>query len=292
MSVLTTYKKHLETVGKSPHTVRAYSQDLAAFARWFEQTTGEDLIPRAVDSRDIQEYRGYLMVRGRAPATVNRQLIALRGFFRWAKQEGLVADSPFEVIERVLVKEQRDVAPRWLNRKEQLALLRAVRKRGSKRDLAIIQTLLGTGLRISELAALSVSDLELSERKGWLRVRQGKGGKAREVPLDRRTRQAIQGYLEERQGDGSKRLFMGQRGPLREPGINYLVTKYGYQAQLEGCTSHTLRHTYGKNLVDAGVPLDQVAALLGHESLDTTRVYTRPSKSDLERAVRRAAGEL
>jgi len=66
---------------------------------------------------------------------------------------------------------------------------------------------------------------------------------------------------------------LGQRGPLGEPAINYLVNKYAYQAQLEDCTSHTLRHTFGKNLVDAGTPLDQVATLLGHESLET-KVYT------------------
>jgi len=87
-------------------------------------------------------------------------------------------------------------------------------------------------------------------------------------------------------------LFGGQRGPIGEPGINYLVKKYAYQARLEDVTCHTLRHTFGKNLVDAGTPLDQVAALLGHESLDTTKVYTRPNREDLVRAVRRAAGEL
>ena len=85
---------------------------------------------------------------------------------------------------------------------------------------------------------------------------------------------------------------MGQRGPLNERGIDYLVRKYAYQARLENCTAHTLRHTFAKNLVDAGTPLDQVATLLGHESLDTTKIYTRPSRGDLERAVRRAAGEL
>jgi len=92
--------------------------------------------------------------------------------------------------------------------------------------------------------------------------------------LDNRTRKALSSYLEERREDGSKRLFLGQRGPLSEAGINYLVTKYAYQARLMDCTSHTLRHTFAKNLVDAGTPLDQVATLLGHESLDTTRVYT------------------
>jgi site-specific recombinase XerD len=291
-NVLKTYQRRLETVGKSPHTVRAYILDLAAFSRWFEQTSGESLDLRAVDPRDIQEYRSYLLRRGLTPATINRRLIALKRFFAWARREGLIADDPFEVIEQVLVKEQKDTAPRWLDRREQLALLRAVRRGGSRRDLAIVQTLLGTGLRISELAALRVSDVELSERGGWLHVRAGKGNKARDIPLDNKTRQAISAYLEERQEDGSERLFLGQRGPLREPGINYLVAKYAYQARLEQCTSHTLRHTYGKNLVDGGVPLDQVATLLGHESLDTTRIYTRPSKSDLERAVRHAAGEV
>jgi site-specific recombinase XerD len=199
----------------------------------------------------------------------------------------------------VLVKEQRDVAPRWLTRQEQLALVRTVRAGGSQRDLAIIQTLLGTGLRISELAALTVSDVEISDRKGTLYVRSGKGGKARQIPLDKQTRQALSNYLVERKPassadreDGNERLFLGQRGPISEPGINYLVTKYAYQARLEGCSSHTLRHSFGKNLVDAGTPLDQVATLLGHESLDTTRIYTRPSQKDLERAIRRAAGEV
>jgi site-specific recombinase XerD len=157
---------------------------------------------------------------------------------------------------------------------------------------AIIQTLLGTGLRISELAALKVSDAEISDRKGILYVRAGKGGKARQIPLDKQTRHALSNYLDEREEEGSERVLLGQRGPISEPGINYLVTKYAYQARLEDCTSHTLRHSFAKNLVDADTPLDQVATLLGHESLDTTSVYTRPSQRDLERAVRRAAGEL
>ena len=70
------------------------------------------------------------------------------------------------------------------------------------------------------------------------------------------------------------------------------MKKYAYQARLEDVTAHTLRHSFAKNLVDAGTPLDQVAILPGHESLDTTRIYTQPSGRDLERAVQRAAGEI
>ena len=283
------YEEYLDRVGKSANTVKAYAHDIAAFAQWFAQATGDGFHPQAVDPREIQEYRGYLVHQGLSPATVNRRLIALRGFFRWAKQEDLAPESPFEAMEKVLVKEQQDTAARWLERPEQLALLRAVRKGGNRRDLAIIQTLLGTGLRISELAALKLSDLEMSERKGWIHVRQGKGSKARDIPLSNRTRRALLAYLDGRQEDGSERLFLGQRGPLTEAGIHYLVTKYAYQAKLEECTSHTLRHTFAKNLVDAGVPLDRVASLLGHESVDTTRIYTTPSEQDLQREVERVA---
>lgn len=91
---------------------------------------------------------------------------------------------PFDALESVFLKEQKNTAPRWLARNEQQALLRAVREKGRRHDLAVIQTLLGIGLRISELAALKVSDLDISERKGTLQVRAGKGAKAREIPLD------------------------------------------------------------------------------------------------------------
>jgi len=81
-------------------------------------------------------------------------------------------------------------------------------------------------------------------------------------------------------------VFVGQKGErLRPPGIYYLIKKYGYEARIENISPHTLRHTFGKNLVDAGVPLDRVATLLGHSSLNTTRIYTIPSQADLQDAV-------
>ena len=132
-SLIDQYRDRLIRVGKSPHTVKAYIHDVAAFASWFHQTTGEVFDPQVVDPREIQEYRGYLLRQGRKPATINRRLIALRSFFRWAVQKGLATESPFEAMEKVLVKQQKDTSPRWLDRKEQLALVRAVKKRGRTR---------------------------------------------------------------------------------------------------------------------------------------------------------------
>ena len=83
---------------------------------------------------------------------------------------------------------------------------------------------------------------------------------------------------------------MGKRGEhLKSSGIRDLVQRYTYDARLEEVTSHTLRHTFGKNLVDAGAPLNWVASLLGHESVDTTRIYTTPSEQDLQREVEKVA---
>jgi len=290
--VVTDYQEYLEQTGKSANTVKAYVHDVGAFASWFEQTTGDELAPGVVDPREITDYRSFLLQRGSSPATVNRRLVSLRRYFLWAKKQGMISDSPFEMLEKVRVKEQNSVAPRWLTRKEQLALLRAVRQGENQRDLAIIQMLLGAGLRISESAALKVPDIELNDRSGWVYVRTGKGMKPRSVPLSVHVRKALQAYLKTRPDEDEESLFLGQRGPLSEWGIHAIVKKSAYQARLEDVTAHTLRHSFAKNLVDAGTPLDQVAILLGHESLDTTKIYTQPSERDLERTVQRAAGEI
>jgi integrase/recombinase XerC len=177
------------------------------------------------------------------------------------------------MLERVRVKEQKDVAPRWLTRREQLAILRAVRQGNSQRDLAIIQMMLGAGLRISEVAALKVLDIEISERSGWVHVRVGKGMKPRSIPLNIHVRKALQAYLKIRSDEDTDDLFIGQRGPLSEWGIHAIVKKYAYQARLEDVTAHTLRHSFAKNLVDAGTPLDQVATLLGHRPITKLTIY-------------------
>lgn len=182
------YSIYLDRAGNRPNTVLAYTQDVVRFGEWFLTTTGRPFHPQAVDPRDIGEYRGHLLQRNKKPATINRGLIALKRYFAWALREGHSTDSPFEVLERFLVKEQTDTSPRWLTHKQQRALIRSVREGQSRRDMAIVQTLLGTGLRVSELTALQVTDLSIKDRSGHILVREGKGGKARTVPLDNQTR--------------------------------------------------------------------------------------------------------
>ena len=290
--LLENYVAELRRTGKSANTIKAYRIDLVEFSKWYCIRTNHDFNPSALDSQDVVDYRTFTLAQNLKSASINRRLTSIRKFFDWAVATKLIPANPLEAIHKLLVKDQnQQTAPKWLDRNQQLALLREVRKGKNLRDYAIFQTFLGTGLRISELAVLTLDDVEINERSGWVRVRSGKGTKSREIPLDLKTRQAIEEYKGVRPTSASNRLFLGQRGPTNPEGINYLVAEYARRAGLD-CTPHTLRHSYAKTLVDAGIPLDQVATLMGHESLDTTKIYTKPSRADLEQAVRKAAGEI
>jgi integrase/recombinase XerD len=187
---------------------------------------------------------------------------------------------------------RRRRAPKWLERREVDKLIRAIERYGNKRDLAIVLTLRHTGLRVSELANLQLSDVETSERKGSLTVRSGKGSKFRVLPLNVDVRRAIEAYQEVRPATPDTHLFIGRFGQgLKARAIENLVEKYARLAGLEGVTPHTLRHSFGKHTLDAGGDLVSVAALLGHQRLETTAIYTTPSQRDLEKAVDRLVSE-
>ena len=274
----------LERQETSPKTRDAYRLDLLHFASWFARTVGEAFSPEAVTPTDIREYRGHLMnVEKRQPATVNRRLAALRRFFQWAKATGLAKELPTDDIKGVASSPR---APHWLDKRDVDRLIRTVERHGNTRDLAIVLVLRHTGIRVSELSSLMLGDVEISERKGALTVRSGKGGKFRVLPLNVDARRAIAAYLEVRPAVSADQLFIGQRGQgISSRAVELLVTKYGRLAGLEDVTPHTLRHSFGKHALDAGADLVSVSALLGHQRLETTAIYTTASARDLERVV-------
>lgn len=190
----------------------------------------------------------------------------------------------------MLVKGVQSVprGPKSLEKREVDRLVRAVEQDRSKRNLAIIHLLRHTGLRVGELCALRLSDVVSSERRGTVTVRSGKGNKHRVVPLNNDARKAIREYLDVRPKIGDDHLFIGQRGdPLRPQGVELLVKQYATQAGLENVTPHVLRHSFARQALDSGTDLVTVATLLGHQRLETTAIYTKPSERDLEKAVER-----
>ncbi len=283
MEVLTRFENHLLARGLSAGTVSVYLGHLRRFFSWLEGTYGEADV-KAVTPLDVADYRRCLKEKNRKPAAVNNALAAVSSFFAWAKAAGLAEADPTEGAKRV--PEQKP-APKWLDRRELGALVRAVQKHGSKKDQALIALLLHTGLRISEAVSLKKDDVVIRERSGWVAVRSGKGGKYREVPLNATVRRVLGEYLSGLDGEW---LFPGKNGPMTRRAAEKAVAKYARIAGVDA-TPHSFRHTFCKMLVDAGESLDRVAALAGHENLNTTARYTRPGKTDLEAAVEKLAWE-
>jgi site-specific recombinase XerD len=179
--------------------------------------------------------------------------------------------------------------PSALDRLDMNRLMRAVYKEEIVRDIAIMELLLNTGLRVGEVEELRVDDIEITDRKGNLIVRQGKGGKFRVVPLNKDVRRALTDYNNERSQIDTTALFVSKRKQrLTANAIWRLVKKYGELAGLLEVHPHSLRHTFGTRLVrEHNIDLVTAAQLMGHSSVQTTAIYTRATQVDLDNAVER-----
>lgn len=280
-------------------TVRGYLADLEHFAFWFHQINGELLSPERLTPTDLKSYKQHLLVTERRKAsTVNRRLAALSAYAKWALSKGIIQSDPTVNIKSV---KQVASAPQWLDKQEQFALQRTIERDlqlsvlrypkrwvTRRRDASITLFLLNTGLRLGELTAMRLKDVRLSERKGSLLVQNGKGGKQRTVPLNAEARKALQDWLSIRPQNESDAVWLTVEGETESLGgrtIQRVLWRYAQEAGLEELTPHILRHTFAKNLVNQGVGLEKVAALLGHANLNTTRLYITPDAHDLEIAV-------
>ncbi len=294
---LTNFQNYLDDQDLSPLTIKGYLSDLNHFARWFEQTNGEQLTVQRITPTDVKEYKHFLLgVERRKAGTVNRRLAALAALCKWARQTKQITSDPTENIKGVAGVVR---GPKWLDKHEQHSLMRAIEndlelakknypKRWvtRRRDASMVLFLLHTGLRLSEAINLQMSDIQLSERKGSVLVQNGKGNKQRSVPLNSDARKALQEWNEVRpQSDHLWMTVEGEHESLSGRTVQRVLQRYAKTADVKELTPHICRHTFAKNLVDNGVGLEKVAALLGHSSLNTTRIYIVPSERDLELAV-------
>jgi integrase/recombinase XerC len=228
------------------------------------------------------------------PATVNRRLHALRRFCRWAVRAGWLPEDPSEEVQTI--RTGRRGQPRGLQEAEVHALLRAAGQSGrglAKRNYALVQLMLQTGLRVGEVAALKRADLMVYDRSGSVRVREGKGRKDREVPLNATVRRALTLYWKSLESvKPEDPLFASERGsPMSLRSMQAIVSELGRRAQLRRLpvSAHTLRHTFALGyLRENPGKLVELANLLGHDSLDTTALYTQPSREDLAESLERS----
>jgi site-specific recombinase XerD len=272
--------------GLAPLTVLAYRHDVELFLKWFEAIKGGKRELADLTTADVLSYRQHLVNIARLRAsTINQRLQAIRRLCAWAVNRRALKSNPAAAVKSLRMA--RRGQPAGLTEPEVHALLRVAgeSKRGhAKRNYGLLQLLLQTGLRVSEVTSLKVGDVQVRERSGEVRVRQGKGSRERELPLNASARRAVRAYIQIRpDAQAGEPLFLSDRHRAMSPrAVQTLLQRLARRAKIERLrvTPHRMRHTFSLNYLRQNPgKLVQLAALLGHESLDTTAIYCAPNRA-------------
>src|SRR5271170_4752377 len=261
--------------GLSPNTVTAYRQDLAKFALFAQKRR---LALAAVSKDDLVDFLAALYRQKLESKSVARNLVTLRNFFRFAQMHELIAEDPSINLESPKI---RRTLPGYLRLEEVERLLEQpdAKTAFGLRDRAMLEVLYSTGLRVSELIGLRVTDLDA--KVGCIRCI-GKGDKERIVPAGRKALGMVEKYLREARpkllgkGVSSQALFVNRRGgSLSRVGVWKILSAYGRRAGLRvALTPHMLRHSFATHLLERGADLRSVQLMLGHADISTTQIYT------------------
>jgi integrase/recombinase XerD len=273
--------------GLSPRTQEAYRRDLRRFAEYAEAKAA--LAPLDITARLLREYVYHLKDLGLSPASIRRNVSAVRTYFRFLTGDGIVVRDPSERLE---------TPKRWRTLPDVLTVDEVKRLIASPtlddplvfRDRALLELAYGAGLRVSEWITLGVRDLLLDD--GLVRVF-GKGSKERLVPIGRSAIGAAAIYLRElrpklERGEGKGVLFLNARGrPLTRMGAWKILRGHVERAGIAKHVSpHTLRHSFATHLLEGGADLRAVQEMLGHVDIATTQIYTHVDREYLRQVHR------
>jgi site-specific recombinase XerD len=289
------YHQRLHDQDLSPLTIRGYTYDLMHFRQWLLETHNNEPKIAKITTTDIAAYRYYLIDTKRMKAaSVNRRIQAVKKCFSWANDNDFTKTNLAKNIR--FMKCSNRYRPKSLKKKEVHALLRVAGQSThglAKRNYALTQLLLQTGLRIGEVADLKLSDITIHQRSGVIHIRHGKGLKQRDIPLNAAVRRALSSYIQTKGNVCPKdSLFHSKRNnSISVRTLQATIFQIAKRAHINriGVSAHTLRHTFAINYLKANTgKLVELASIMGHESLETVAVYTRPSQEDLSKDLERS----
>ena len=262
--------------GLSNNTVKAYEADILSFFQWLDN---EDLKYKNLQEDHINQYISFLFQRKMRSSSVNRKISSIKSFYIFLVKRNFVKNSP---LNDLVTPKQEKYLPESMSEVEVDKLLNSpdVTKKIENRDKAMIEMLYATGMRISELVNLKMTDVDM--KRCVVKVF-GKGSKERLVPFGETALDSLRSYLNEREQSSSKEIFLSNRGKkMTRVAFWQRVKVYLIRENLKNSISpHTLRHAFATHLLNRGADLRSVQLLLGHSDLSTTQIYTHIAKQRL-----------
>lgn len=300
MKDIESFKRYLEGQGKSRNTIECYCRDVEQLRGWASNSL--DLELRGLAQINLTYFGRQIKASGLAPITVNRKIAAINAFYKYLYEINTVEQLMF--IKPINIKKQPEF--KALEKKQLWKLRTENHKSNNKMHIAILEILLNTGIRVSELTGLLLSDIclksgysldlsidsdEQKRKKLFLKV-YGKGDSYREIPLNMAAKNALVDYMETKTAARNGKLplhsesplFIGQRGVLKRNAINLILKKYAKKVNVE-VSAHKLRHSLGYALIKQGRPLSTIQQILGHEKITTTQIYIMSAAQDKEDAL-------
>ncbi|HLG11756.1 MAG TPA: site-specific tyrosine recombinase XerD [Dehalococcoidia bacterium] len=281
--------------GASGNTIAAYRNDLGQLEDFIAGKKNGHLIQwPLVNQNQVMEYILHLKSQSYAEATVARKVAAVKSFFSFLQAEGKLKANPTEQLASPKVGK---MLPKPLSVQEIDELLEQPARRSTpeaKRDLAMLELMYATGLRVTELVSTDVSDVQLEGDKPYVRL-VGKGNRERQIPLLDQPVQELSDYIRFARprlvGERDETaLFVNRRGErLTRQGFWLILKGYATAAGIRGrVTPHTLRHSFATHMLRGGMDIHKVQELLGHANISTTQVYTQVSREHIREAYEKA----
>jgi site-specific recombinase XerD len=289
--ILEKFKEGMLSEDISYNSIRNYISDIRNFYKWYQEIDfSEDL--NKMTFYHLNAYKDHMIGNKRKKtSSINRSIQSLKNFCQFLIKRKLIKTNPAEKIR--FLKSTKRMQPQALS-KQYIHKLLSVTSHSShgtqKRNYAIIQIMLQTGIRVSELTNLELRDLKIYDRSGEIRIVNAKGGKERTIPLNNIARRALKSYLGKRLMDSKNVAFLSKRDQkLTTRAVQKVISNLGKKANIGEISPHILRHTFAINYLRSNPQcLVELSGLLGHESLDTTSIYTVASKERLASTIEKA----
>ena len=262
--------------GLSKNTISSYKNDITSFSSWCDK---ELLDLLKITDLNLNNYISNLFSIGLKSSSINRKISSIKHFYLFLLKKKVIKNSP---VDEIAIPKQEKYLPTSMSEDEVECLLGSPKSsiKIERRDKAMIEILYATGMRISELVNLKLTDIDFN--RSVLKVF-GKGSKERLVPYGEKAAEALRIYLEDRKKLDSKDVFLSNRGTRITRGAFWQRIKiYIKRENLKSSISpHTLRHAFATHLLNRGADLRSVQILLGHSDLSTTQIYTHIAKKRL-----------